>query len=150
MARALKKRKKRAGAIFDINGLRKATIATLASVYSSGRFNSIADILIAMEVIDADLSGQPHSMRSLSKKLSIAYPSVSRIVYNLTAEGGEGRGILTLRSHGTDRRRKVIGVDPAAFEFFGKGPDRAAELAMTDYYGQTVKRLKARDTAARS
>ena len=149
MARTPKKRSRLAGARFDINGVRKATIATLASAYNSGRFNSIPEILIAMEVIDADLGGQPHSMRSLSEKLGIAYSAVSRIVFSLTAEGGEGPGILTLRSHDKDRRRKVIGVDPEAFEFFGKGPDQAAERALIDYYGETVKQLKAKDSSER-
>ena len=116
----------------------------LASAYKSGRFRTLADILIAMEVIDADLDGQPHSMRSLSKKLGIPYTSVSRIVFGLTEEGGEGVGILTLSSHGEDRRRKIIGVDPAAFRLFSKGPDQAAERAMIDYYGQTVRNLKAK------
>jgi DNA-binding MarR family transcriptional regulator len=120
MARTPKKRSKLADAKFDFNGVRKAIIATLESLYKSGRFNTIADILIAMEVIDAQLDGQPHSMRSLSDKFGVSYSSISRIVFGLTAEGSEGPGILTLRSHGEDRRRKVIGVDPAAFEFFGK------------------------------
>ena len=72
---------------------------------------------------------------------------VSRIVFGLTSEGGESPGILTLSSHDDDRRRKVIGVDPAAYRLFGKGPDQAAEQAMTDYYGQTVKKLKAKSAA---
>ena len=144
MTATRRRRPKLAGAKFDINGVRKATIAMLASAYKSGRFRTLADILIAMEVVDADLDGQPHSMRSLSKKLAIPYTSVSRIVFGLTAEGGEGVGILTLNSHGEDRRRKVIGVDPAAFKLFGKGPDQAAERAMVGYYGQTVRSLKAK------
>ena len=148
MARTPKKRSRLAGAEFDISGLRKALIAALASAYNSGRFKSIAEILIAMEIIDAELDGQPHSMRSLSEKLGITHASISRIVFNLTAEGSEGPGILTLRPHGEDRRRKVIGVDPAAFEFFGDGPDQAAIRAMTAYYGQTVKQLKSTDDSA--
>jgi DNA-binding MarR family transcriptional regulator len=144
-----RRRPKLAGAKFDVNGVRKATIAALASAYDSDRFRTVADILIAMEVIDAELEGHPHTMRSLSEKLNIPYSSVSRIVFGLTAEGGEGPGILTLSSHDEDRRRKVIGVDPAAFKLFGKGPDQAAERAMANYYGQTVKKLKAKDGAAR-
>jgi len=142
-----RKRSKLASAKFDINGVHKATIATLTSAYDSGRFRTLADILIAMEVIDAELEGNPHSMRTLSEKLNIPYTSVSRIVYGLTADGGEGPGILTLKSHDGDRRRKVIGVDPAAYKLFGKGPVQAAERAMTQYYGRTVKSLKAMNGA---
>jgi DNA-binding MarR family transcriptional regulator len=133
------------GAKFDTNGVRKATIAMLSSAYQSGRFRTLADILIAMEVMDADLDGHPHSMRSLAEKLEIPYTSVSRIVFGLTAEGGEDPGILTLSSHPEDRRRKVIGVDPAAYRLFGKGPHQAAERAMVEYYGKTVRSLKARN-----
>ena len=149
MSTTRRKRPATAGAKFDINGVRKATIATLAAAYKSGRFRTLADILIAMEVIDADLDGQPHSMRSLSEKLDIPYTSVSRIVFGLTSEGGEGPGILTLNAHAEDRRRKVIGVDPAAYRLFGKGPDQEAEAAMIGYYGQTVKNLKAKQGAGR-
>jgi hypothetical protein len=149
MTTTRRKRPGISGAKFDINGVRKATIATLASAYKSGRFRTLADILIAMEVIDADLEGQPHSMRSLSEKLDIPYTSVSRIVFGLTAEGGEGAGILTLNGHSEDRRRKVIGVDPAAYKLFGKGPDQKAEAAMIEYYGQSVKSLKAKNGAHR-
>lgn len=144
MTTTRRKRPKASGAKFDINGVRRATIATLASAYKTGRFRTLADILIAMEVIDADLEGQPHSMRSLSEKLDIPYTSVSRIVFGLTAEAGEGVGILTLNSHSEDRRRKVIGVDPAAYKLFGKGPDQAAENAMIQYYGASAKSLKAK------
>ena len=149
MTTTRRKRPALSGAKFDINGIRKATIAMLSSAYRSGRFRTLADILIAMEVMDADLDGQPHSMRSLSETLDIPYTSVSRIVFGLTAEGGEGPGILTLNSHPEDRRRKVIGVDPAAYKLFGKGPHQAAEKAMTEYYGQTVKSLKAKNGSRR-
>ena len=147
MARTLKKRSKLADAEFDFNGVRKAIIAALESLHKSGRFNTIADILIAMEVIDAKLDGQSHSMRSLADKFGFSYSSISRIVFGLTADGGEGPGILTLRSHGKDRRRKVIDVDPVAFEFFGKGPDQAAKFVMTQYYGQAVERLNSKGTS---
>ena len=149
MTTTRRKRPALSGAKFDTNGVRKATIAMLSSAYRSGRFRTLADILIAMEVIDADLDGQPHSMRSLSESLDIPYTSVSRIVFGLTAEGGEGPGILTLNSHAEDRRRKVIGVDPAAYKLFGKGPHQAAEKAMADYYGQSVKSLKAKNGSRR-
>ena len=145
MTTARRKRPSVSGTKFDTNGVRKAAIAMLASAYRSERFRTLADILIAMEVIDADLDGQPHSMRSLSEKLDIPYTSVSRIVFGLTAEGGEGPGILTLSSHPDDRRRKVIGVDSEAFKLFGKGPHQAAESTMLEYYGQSVKSLKAKN-----
>ena len=126
------RRRRPTPAKFDPAGVRKATIVTLEHAYKSGRFRTLADILIALEVMDADLNGTPHSMRSLSEKLEIPYTSVSRIVFGLTAEGGQQPGILTLSPHPEDRRRKVIGVDPAARKFFG-GPSRAAAKAVSRY-----------------
>jgi hypothetical protein len=142
MTTTRRKRPTAANSKFDVNGVRKASIALLTSAYDSGRFRTLADILIALEVIDADADGNPHTMRSLSETLDIPYTSVSRIVFGLTAEAAEGPGILTLDAHPEDRRRKVIGVDPGAYKLFGKGPDKAAERAMVDYYGASVKALK--------
>jgi DNA-binding MarR family transcriptional regulator len=150
MTTTRRKRPASTGSLFDINGVRKASIAMLSSAYESGRFRTVADVLIAMEVMDADLDGDPHTMRSLSEKLDIPYTSVSRIVFGLTAEGAEGEGILTLNSHPDDRRRKVIGVDPGAHRLFGKGPDKAAERAMLDYYGSSVKSLKPKGRSGRA
>ena len=99
-----------------------------------------------MEVIDADLDGQPHSMRTLSESLDIPYTSVSRIVFGLTADGGEGPGILTLNAHPEDRRR--IAAEPELLPT-AKGPHQAAEKAMVDYYGQSVKSLKAKNGSRR-
>ena len=72
---------------FDSNGARKAAIAFLTAIYKTGRHGTIAEVLIALEVIDSNLDGRPHSMKSLSSKLGIPYTSVSRIVYSLTSEG---------------------------------------------------------------
>jgi hypothetical protein len=150
MTTTRRKRPNVSGSTFDINGVRKAAIAMLSSAYQTERFRTLADILVAMEVIDADLDGQPHSMRTLSEKLDGPYPSVSRIVFGLTAEGGEGPGILTLTTHPADRRRKVIGVDPAAYKLFGKGPHQAAERTMLDYYGASAKSLKPKNGRGRN
>ena len=141
------RRKRLAGAKLDPTSTRKATVALLEHAYKSGRFRTLADILIALEVMDADLDGNPHSMRSLSEKLEIPYTSVSRIVFGLTAEGGQKPGILTLGPHSEDRRRKVIGVDPAARKLFGKTPERAA--ARTRSNGARTVSAKGRARAAR-
>jgi hypothetical protein len=80
---------------FDSNGARKAAIALLTAIHKTGRHGTMAEVLIALEVIDSNLEGKPHSMKSLSSKLGIPYTSVSRIVYSLTAEAQPG-GVLKL------------------------------------------------------
>ena len=125
---------------FDSNGARKAAIALLAALYKTGRHGTIAEVLIALEVIDSNMDGRPHSMKSLSSKLGIPYTSVSRIVYSLTSEAQPG-GILKLVPDSKDRRRKHIELDSEAFKRFNPQV-RALEKAMIDYYGSSVFKLK--------
>ena len=94
----------------------------------------------ALEVIDSNLEGKPHSMKSLSSKLGIPYTSVSRIVYSLTAEAQPG-GVLKLVPDNKDRRRKHIELDTDALKRMGSHV-RALEKAMIDYYGSSVYKLK--------
>lgn len=125
---------------FDSNGVRKAAIALLRQLHESGRHSTIAEVLVALEVIDATLDGNPHSMKSLSEKLKIPYTSVSRIVYSLTSEAAPG-GILKLVPDTRDRRRKHIEVDQDTYKQ-GSPNIRAFEKAMLDYYGSSVFKLK--------
>ncbi|HLF11317.1 MAG TPA: MarR family winged helix-turn-helix transcriptional regulator [Gammaproteobacteria bacterium] len=125
---------------FDSNGARKAAIALLTAIYKTGRHGTIAEVLIALEVIDSNMDGRPHSMKSLSSKLGIPYTSVSRIVYSLTSEAQPG-GILKLVPDNKDRRRKHIELDAEAFKRSAP-PIRALEKAMLDYYGGSVYKLK--------
>jgi hypothetical protein len=125
---------------FDSNGARKAAISMLTAIYKTGRHGTLAEVLIALEVIDSNLDGRPHSMKSLSSKLGIPYTSVSRIVYSLTSEAQPG-GLLKLVPDGKDRRRKHIELDPEAFKRSGSQV-RALEKAMIDYYGSSVYKLK--------
>jgi hypothetical protein len=101
----------------------------------------LAEVLVALEVIDAAISGKPHSMKSLAEKLDIPYTSVSRIVFSLTSEAAPG-GILRLVPDTEDRRRKHIEID---FDVFKQSSPylRALEKAMVDYYGNSVYKLKA-------
>ncbi len=125
---------------FDSNGARKAAIALLTAIYKTGRHGTIAEVLIALEVVDSILDGRPHTMKSLSSKLGIPYTSVSRIVYSLTSEAAPG-GILRLVPDSKDRRRKNIEIDMDAFK--NASPQlRALEKAMIDYYGDSVYKLR--------
>jgi hypothetical protein len=125
---------------FDSNGARKAAIALLTAIHKTGRHGTMAEVLIALEVIDSNLDGRPHSMKSLSSKLGIPYTSVSRIVYSLTSEAAPG-GVLKLVPDSKDRRRKNIELDGEAFKRTSSHV-RALEKAMLDYYGSSVYKLK--------
>ena len=115
-------------------------IALLTAIYKTGRHGTMAEVLIALEVIDSNLEGKPHSMKSLSSKLGIPYTSVSRIVYSLTAEAQPG-GVLKLVPDSKDRRRKHIELDTDALKRMSSHV-RALEKAMIDYYGASVYKLK--------
>jgi hypothetical protein len=125
---------------FDSNGVRKAAIALLTAIHKTGNHGTMAEVLIALEVIDSNLDGRPHSMKSLSSKLGIPYTSVSRIVYLLTSEASPG-GVLKLVPDTKDRRRKNIELDAEAFKRTGSHV-RALEKVMLDYYGSSVYKLK--------
>jgi hypothetical protein len=137
---ASQSRRSSSKARFDSNGVRKAAIALLTVFHKSGRHGTLAEVLVALEVIDAAISGKPHSMKSLSQKLDIPYTSVSRIVFSLTSEAAPG-GILKLVPDTEDRRRKHIEID---FDIFKQSSPhlRALEKAMIDYYGNSVYKLK--------
>lgn len=124
---------------FDSNGVRKAAIALLTAIYKAGH-RTMPEVLIALEVIDSNLDGRPHSMKSLSSKLGIPYTSVSRIVYLLTSEASPG-GVLKLVPDSKDRRRKNIELDAEAFKRTSSHA-RALEKVMLDYYGGSVYKLK--------
>lgn len=125
---------------FDSNGVRKAFIALLGEIHRKGRHHTIADLLIAYEVIDSYLEGRPHSMKSLAEKLDIPYTSVSRIVYSLTSDAAPG-GVLKLVPDGRDRRRKHIEIDRDVLRK-GGSQLRVLESAMIDYYGASVHKLR--------
>jgi DNA-binding MarR family transcriptional regulator len=128
------------GGDFDSNGVRKAFIALLTEIHKKGRHHTIADLLIAYEVIDSNLEGQPHSMKSLAEKLGIPYTSVSRIVYSLTSDASPG-GLLKLVPDKRDRRRKHIEIDLEVLRA-GATQLKVLEDAMIDYYGSSVLKLR--------
>jgi DNA-binding MarR family transcriptional regulator len=125
---------------FDSNGVRKAFITLLAAIHKRGRHHTVADVLVAYEVIDAQLDGRPHTLKSLAEKLDIPYTSVSRIVYSLTSASSPG-GVLKLVPDTRDRRRKNIEIDVEALRA-GGAQLRAMEKTLLEYYGSSLFKLK--------
>jgi DNA-binding MarR family transcriptional regulator len=95
--------------------------------------------LIALEVRKAQRDGAPHTLASIVKKLKMPFSTASRVVWSLTEEGGD-IGIIRYLSHPTDRRKKLLVInernEPTEVQ-------RAIIRAMNDYYGDSVRSLRA-------
>jgi DNA-binding MarR family transcriptional regulator len=123
---------------FDAEGIRQAMLAALEVLYGDFPHITLAQYLVALEVLVAEAGGSPHTLVSLVKKLNMPYSTASRVVWSLTREGGEV-GVLMYERHPTDRRKKFLVIDP-------NGPDpmvpRVLSRALIDYYGDSIYRLK--------
>ena len=124
---------------FDDEGVRLAILAALEAVYECFPHITLPQYLITLEVRKAERDGNPHTLASIVKKLKIPFSTASRVVWSLTEEGG-AIGIIKYLNHPTDRRKKLLVIDER-----NEPPEvaRAITRAMRDYYGDTVKQLRA-------
>jgi DNA-binding MarR family transcriptional regulator len=123
---------------FDGEGVRRAMLAALEAIYENFPHITLAQYLVALEVLVAESDGQPHTLVSLVKKLNMPFSTASRVVWSLTSEGGKV-GIVKYERHPTDRRMKYLVIDPNGLE---SSVPRALSRAMIDYYGDSVQKLK--------
>jgi DNA-binding MarR family transcriptional regulator len=123
---------------FDGEGVRRAMLAALESIYESFPHITLAQYLVALEVLVAESDGQPHTLVSLVKKLNMPFSTASRVVWSLTSEGGNV-GIVKYERHPTDRRMKYLVIDPNGLT---NAVPRALTRAMISYYGDSVHKLK--------
>jgi DNA-binding MarR family transcriptional regulator len=123
---------------FDGEGVRRAMLAALEAIYENFPHITLAQYLVALEVLVAESDGQPHTLVSLVKKLNMPFSTASRVVWSLTSEGGKV-GIIRYERHPTDRRMKYLVIDP---EGMSNTVPRALNRAMIDYYGDSVHKLK--------
>lgn len=140
MTRTKKAGKADAGdAGFDDEGVRLALLAALEAVYECFPHITLPQYLIALEVRKAQRDGTPHTLASIVKKLKMPFSTASRVVWSLTEEGGD-IGIIRYLSHPTDRRKKLLVInernEPTEVQ-------RAITRAMNDYYGDSVRSLRA-------
>jgi DNA-binding MarR family transcriptional regulator len=140
MTRTKKAGKVEAGdAGFDDEGVRLALLAALEAVYECFPHITLPQYLIALEVRKAQRDGTPHTLASIVKKLKMPFSTASRVVWSLTEEGGD-IGIIRYLSHPTDRRKKLLVInernEPSEVQ-------RAITRAMNEYYGESVRSLKA-------
>ena len=123
---------------FDAEGVRRAMLAALECIYENFPHITLAQYLVALEILVAEADGQPHTLVSLVKKLNMPFSTASRVVWSLTAEGGNV-GIVKYEPHPTDRRMKYLVIDPNGLT---SDVPRALNRAMVEYYGETVQKLR--------
>ena len=123
---------------FDGEGVRRALLAVLETVYQQFPHITLPQLLIALEVLVAELDGEPHTLVSLVNKLDMPFSTASRVVWSLTKDGGD-IGYIKYERHPTDRRKKYLVIDPAGYN---KAVPRAMMRAMVEYYGPSVQKLK--------
>lgn len=123
---------------FDGEGVRRAVLAVLETVYEHFPHITLPQLLIALEVLVAELDGQPHTLVSLVNKLDMPFSTASRVVWSLTKEGGD-IGYIKYERHPTDRRKKFLVIDPAGYN---RAIPRAMVSAMLEYYGPSVQKLR--------
>ena len=123
---------------FDDEGVRLAILAALEAVYECFPHITLPQYLIALEVRKAEREGAPHTLASIVRKLKMPFSTASRVVWSLTAEGGD-IGIIRYQSHPTDRRKKLLVMnqrnEPHEIPL-------AISSAMLTYYGDSVRQLK--------
>lgn len=124
---------------FDDEGVRLAILAALEAVYECFPHITLLQYMITLEVRKAERAGNPHTLASIVKKLKIPFSTASRVVWSLTAEGGDV-GIIKYLNHPTDRRKKLLVIDQRNEPL---EVTRAITRAMRDYYGDSVKQLRA-------
>jgi DNA-binding MarR family transcriptional regulator len=140
MTRTKKAGKLEAGeAGFDDEGVRLALLAALEAVYECFPHITLPQYLIALEVRKAQRDGTPHTLASIVKKLKMPFSTASRVVWSLTEEGGD-IGIIRYLSHPTDRRKKLLVINERNEP---NEVQRAITRAMNEYYGDSVRSLKA-------
>ena len=123
---------------FDDEGVRLAMLAALEAVYELFPHITLPQYLIALEVRKAEREGSPHTLASIVKKLKMPFSTASRVVWSLTAEGGD-IGVVRYLNHPTDRRKKLLVINER------NEPDeipRAISRAMLAYYGEAVRQLR--------
>lgn len=123
---------------FDGEGVRRALLAALECVYETYPHITLPQFLISLEVLVAEQDGNPHTLVSLVEKLDMPFSTASRVVWSLTEEGGD-IGAIAYERHPTDRRKKFLVTNPNGIN---RAVPRALVRAMSDYYGNTVQKLK--------
>jgi DNA-binding MarR family transcriptional regulator len=122
---------------FDGEGLRNAFLAALSTVYQNSPQVTLPQLLVAFAILVAERDGEPHTLATLVKQLQMPFSTASRVVWSLTEEGGD-LGLIRYLEHPTDRRKKLLTMNPRKLN---RALPRSMVQAMVDYYGDSVRGL---------
>ena len=123
---------------FSGEGLQRALLAVLGDIYQKTPHLTLPQFLVALEVMLAERTGEPHTLVSLVNKLDMPFSTASRVVWSLTREGGD-IGAVKYVPHPVDRRKKLLAMDSKRFD---RAVPKAMTRAMIDYYGDSVNGLR--------
>jgi DNA-binding MarR family transcriptional regulator len=94
----------------DESAIVDALLADLAMLQDRFPTLSLHHYRILLEVIQAERRGTHHTIVSLARQVRLPMSSASRIVWQLTKEGGDV-GLLRYERHLSDRRRKYVRME---------------------------------------
>ena len=94
----------------DESAIVDALLADLATLQDRFPTLSLHHYRIVLEVIQAERRGTHHTIVSLARHVRLPMSSASRIVWQLTKEGGD-IGLLRYERHLSDRRRKYVRIE---------------------------------------
>ena len=94
----------------DESAVVDALLADIAAVQARFPALTLPQYRILLEVLQAERRGEFHTVVSLSRRVGLPMSSASRMVWQLTKEGGDV-GLLRYESHPSDRRRKHVRIE---------------------------------------
>lgn len=99
-----------APADLDESTVLDALLADLATLQDRFPTLSLHQYRILLEVVQAERRGTHHTVVSLARQVRLPMSSASRMVWQLTKEGGDV-GLLRYERHLSDRRRKYVRIE---------------------------------------
>ncbi len=135
--------------LFDDEGVKMAILAALECVYECFPHITLPQYLIALEVRKAERDGEPHTLASLVKKLKMPFSTASRVVWSLTEEGGN-IGVISYKSHPTDRRKKQLVTNHKNLPEPGSAGGHASDARLLRRHRQTAETFRVAERRAKS
>lgn len=97
---------------FDESAVIDALLADLAAVQDRFPGLTLHQYRILLEVLQAERRGTFHTIVSLARHVRLPMSTASRIVWQLTKDGGDVKS-LRYERHPSDRRRKFVLIERA-------------------------------------
>ena len=95
---------------FDESAVIDALLADITAVQDQFPALTLHQYRILLEVLQAERRGAFHTIVSLARQVRLPMSSASRIVWQLTKDGGDV-GLLRYEPHPSDRRRKFVRIE---------------------------------------